>query len=320
MKEMIEKLLHVPVTICKKEGKLGLPFYLTTGRDLYDVQVMDTSFCAVAMEETENTDIRKLKHQITQYCTAFGKPVAYYIPDMTGRKREALIKSGVPFIAPPGQIYLPFLGMVLQDRYLKIIDAESKRMSPLEQQLLLWLLYNKKECSKSDLADSLNVTRAAISKVAGALFAKGLITERKDGKNVYIMIAGSAKDCYQRARGWMINPIKRTACCLNADACERFPLAGESALSERSMLSPPPTPIRACYEKDIRLNEMKLIDDEKWIEGKDYVKLEIWKYDPRFECDGKTVDLISLALSLEGINDERIDGELQTIMEAAGWQ
>ena len=65
---------------------------------------------------------------------------------------------------------------------------------------------------------------------------------------------------------------------------------------------------------------MKLIDDERWIEGKDYVKLEIWKYDPRFECDGKTVDLISLALSLEGINDERIDGELQTIMEAAGWQ
>lgn len=320
MKNLIEELLHTQADISRKDGKLGLPFYLTAGRELFNVNVLGNVFCIVLLKETDNTDIRKLKHQISQYCTAFSEPVAFFIPDLTNRKREALIKAGVPFIAPPGQLYLPFLGIVLSDKYVKTQNTDTKKMSPLEQQVFLWMLYNEKECTKSEIADSLKVTRAAITKVTGALSVKGLITEKKDGKNVFIMISGNSKESYKNALKWMTTPVKKTVCCLNNDACEAFPLAGESALSELSMLSLPSVEVRACYENDYRLKEMDLIEDDRWIEGKDYIKLELWKYDPSLICKSKTVDMISLGLSLADETDERIEGEIQEMMEEAGWQ
>ena len=184
MKKIIEELLHTQVILSKKEGKLGLPFYLTAGRELFNANIIDSVFCIVALKETDNTDIRKLKNQISQYCDAFSEPVAFFIPDLSNRKREALIKAGVPFIATPGQLYLPFLGIVLSNKYVRKQNVDTKKMSPLEQQVFLWMLYNEKECTKSDMADSLKVTRAAITKVTGALSVKGLITEKKNGKNV----------------------------------------------------------------------------------------------------------------------------------------
>ena len=176
MKKTIEELLHLSVDVNQKKGKHGLPLFLTAGREIFDVYVVDSVFCVVALKNTDNTDVRKLKNQLSKYVSTFGEHVAFCIPDLTGRKREALIKAGIPFIAPPGQLYLPFLGIVLQDRYPKKQNVDAKKMSPLEQQLFLWLLYNKKEFAKSDLADKLNVTRAAITKVTEALRAKGLIT------------------------------------------------------------------------------------------------------------------------------------------------
>ena len=320
MKKMIEELLHMKVDISKKEGKTGLPFYLTAGRELFNVNIFDSIFCIVALKETDDMDIRKLKYQVSQYCSAFNEPVAIYIPDLTARKKEALIKAGLPFIAPPGQIYLPFLGIVLSDKFVKKQDVGTKKMSPLEQQAFLWMLYNGRECTKSDMAESLKVTRAAVSKVTGALSAKGLITQKKDGKNVFIMISGNPKECYKKAYEWMTNPVKKTVCCLNKDICEIFPLAGESALSELSMLASPTVEVRACYENDQRLKEADFVEDGRWIESRDFVKLEIWKYDPGLICNGKTVDMISLGLSLSDENDERIEGEIQEMMEEAGWQ
>ena len=149
MKNTLEKLLHSPVNIRRKKGKTALPLYLTAGREIFDVQFSGSAFCAVKLRSTENVDVRKLKHQLLSYAEAFGNPIAFCIPDLTGRKRETLIKAGIPFIAPPGQLYLPFLGVVLQDKYPKKADMAVKDMSPLEQMLLLRLLYSKKEMTKS---------------------------------------------------------------------------------------------------------------------------------------------------------------------------
>ena len=119
MKRTIEEMLHVTPYIKTKAGKNGLPLYLTAGVTFYDVKIYESMFSVVKLNSTENTDIHKLKHGLVQYEKAFVGNVAYCIPDITSKKRDALIKARIPFIAPPAQIYLPFLGIVLQDRFPK---------------------------------------------------------------------------------------------------------------------------------------------------------------------------------------------------------
>ncbi len=119
MKGTLEKLLHTDADVELKQGKSGLPMYLTAGRVFYEVRLMGASFYVVELKNTDKSDIRKLKSGMTQYEKSFGRNVAYCVSDLSSRKRDALISNGIPFIAPPGQIFLPFLGLVLQNRFPK---------------------------------------------------------------------------------------------------------------------------------------------------------------------------------------------------------
>ena len=86
------------------------------------------------------------------------------------------------------------------------------------------------------------------------------------------------------------------------------------------MLSAPRNETRACYEKNVRLSLLELIEDDRWENNRELVRLELWKYDPGLLSTGDIVDMISMALSLANTNDERVQGELQSIMEDKGWQ
>ena len=319
MKEMLERLLHVNVFVETKKGKSGLPMYLTAGRGFYEVRLLNTSFLVVEIADTNKSDIRKLKNGMFQYEIKFGGNVAYCISDLSPRKRDALIREGIPFIAPPGQIYLPFIGTVLQNRFPKE-KSEIRKMSPLEQLLFLYLLYNKNSYTKAQLADALKVTRAAVTKVTEALRSKRLITENRSGKEIYVSLSDTPRQCYDDAKKWMINPISRVVYCADKAVCAGFLKSGETALSEISMLSAPRNEIRACYEKEELLSSLELIDDDRWENNNELVCLELWKYDPQIISAGDIVDIISMYLLLADTYDERVQGELQNAMEDKGWQ
>lgn len=320
MIKTLENMLHMPTVIDKKAGRFGLPFYLTSGCEFYDAKVGGIGFSIVSVKHTGKTDIRKIKHQLGKYEDAFSGHVCFWIPDLTRIKRDALVKAGIPFVAPPGQIYLPFLGLSLQDRFPKISQDTTSLMSPLEQELFFFLIYNSGEYNKAQLADKLFVTRAAVTKVTAALDQKGLIRERKVGKEVFVSLAADGKKSYEDAKEWLINPVKKQVYCRGGMIAGSLKLAGESALGNLSMLSLPDKEVRACYEKDERVFELDILDDDSWVDEDDYIVLELWKYDPDMLSRRRTVDVLSLDQSLGGTNDERVRGEMEEVMKEYKWQ
>ena len=86
---------------------------------------------------------------------------------------------------------------------------------------------------------------------------------------------------------------------------------GETALSERSMLSAPPTPVFAATGAALRdsavFEQADSKDDARSV-------IQVWSYDPGvIGADG--VDGYSLYLSLKDVNDPRVQGELEDMME-----
>lgn len=95
-----------------------------------------------------------------------------------------------------------------------------------------------------------------------------------------------------------------------------FLLAGETALSERSMLNGP-----WVYNCDFY--NLEDVEDvaSNWttLDYKDYIGLELWRCDPKLLADDKTVDVISFVISLQNIVDERVEQCIKDMVEDFPW-
>jgi len=95
-------------------------------------------------------------------------------------------------------------------------------------------------------------------------------------------------------------------------------IAGESALSDRSLLGEPPIAVRAVYKGDEIVKELREVDI-KWQERIYAVMVELWKYDPLLFAKEGVVDPVSMAVSLSDTDDERVQSELERYMEEYEW-
>jgi hypothetical protein len=103
---------------------------------------------------------------------------------------------------------------------------------------------------------------------------------------------------------------------------EQFPLhmrltAGETALAQRSMLTPPKEPVYALWSK--RWKELAKTVKTLPIEDEGTCKIQIWRYDPNLFARENRVDPFSLYLSLQHEDDERVETALEEMMEKMEW-
>ena len=89
--------------------------------------------------------------------------------------------------------------------------------------------------------------------------------------------------------------------------------AGETALAARSMLTAPGMEQKAVLRSAWRqLSDLEVADGE--LPDNETAMIQAWRYAPVF-ADSSRVDDISLALSLAAIDDERIQLEVDRILE-----
>ena len=87
--------------------------------------------------------------------------------------------------------------------------------------------------------------------------------------------------------------------------------AGETALSEKTMLNPNRIQTYAIYHKlfDKRQLVKELVDPDKQI------RLEVWEYDPKQFGNGNVADSLSVVLSFIENEDERIEAVIEELLE-----
>ena len=319
---MIEKEIYKAFELkCKvKSIKIkGLPLYLISGRKLYHVTLDDIPFLLVEISANEKFGSVALKKQLGQYSEKSNLNVAYCFNNLTRIQRDALISKNIPFISIPDQFYLPFLGVMLSNRFKNKLQVESDVMMPATQCLFLYLLYNseQKYVIKKEAAEKLKLTRTSITRASEQLKQMGIITEEVVGKETRMKAVESGLSLYKLAKDYLINPVQKT---ISAEIKDRdgFFLAGESVLSMHTMLASSKEESLAIFKGDYNSGEIKEIDP-KWQEDIQFVNIELWKYDPALFAKNGEVDPISLAMSLKDNEDERVQGELESFLEEYKW-
>ena len=300
----------------KEKPKVAL--FLAT-RPMYRVEIEGIAFILVQVKEQEPFGLVALKKQREIYIEQFQCNMAYYFDTMTRTQRDGLLKNKIPFVSSLGQIYLPFLGLVLNENFKKEKKIKTEKMMPVTQTLFIYLLYQKESyVLKSVVADILGFTRTSITRASEQLIAMNLIEQEKVGKEVRMFQKNSPKELLKKAKPYLISPVQKKMVVRAKNLSVQGLKAGETALSEYSMLNVPKLRTVAVYKGAIECDVLEEVD-ARWEEEQELVLLELWKYNPLlFEKEGK-VDQISLACSMADCKDERVEMAVEEMLEKLVW-
>ena len=111
---------------------------------------------------------------------------------------------------------------------------------------------------------------------------------------------------------YLQSPIKKQGFILDSDIDNHMILSGESALSQYTFINPPKM---KTYAID-KVNSNHIAIQKEYYSQEEQVELQIWNYNPLlFSHDQKNIDKISLIISLLDNIDERLDMEIEQLLE-----
>ena len=314
MKKQLEQYFGCEVKIREYKNKLSLPIFMTM-RDIAMVEIYGVNFAIVDVVKEAELSVAAMKKQKAKYEEALQCPVAFQVALNSVSMRNALIKNGVSFVDLPGNVFLPFMGIVLQDVYRKQL-VKADKMMPATQMVFLELLYMNDEESvlKSKVASKLNLTKTSITRATAQLEEMGLIEQIKSGTEISIKRNCSRKEYYENAKAYLINPVQKVITIMRYEATFESFGAGESALSQVSELNPPRIEECAIYKGEEVIDQLEIVD-ARYEDWDDCMNVQLWKYNPSYFAREGRVDPVSLACTFKGNEDERIEMCIEELLE-----
>lgn len=314
MKKQLEQYFGCEVKVTECKNTLALPIFMTM-RDIKLVEFCGVSFALINIIKESDLTIAAMKKQQKKYEEALQCPIAYEMALNSVSMRNALVKKGVPFVDLPGNIFLPFMGIVLQDMYRKQL-VKADKMMPATQMVFLELLYmeNEESVLKSEAAKKLNLTKTSITRATAQLEEMELIQQVKSGTEISIKRNHPRKEYYEKAEAYLINPVQKVITIMRYEATFELLSAGETALSLVSELNPPRIEERAIYKGEEVIDQLEIVD-ARYEDLDACLNVQLWKYNPSYFAREGRVDPVSLACTFKGNEDERIEMCIEELLE-----
>lgn len=322
MKEVLENYLKenidVKLRIQLWDGKKRLPLFLLELYDFYKVEILGQSCILIEiLQKSPGIDvIKKHKKAINKMVD---EQLVFVYRSISRFRRKSLIENRVPFVVEDGQMYLPFLGLDLK----KTVDKQVKKVatfSAATQLVFLYFLYNGDiNICATELSAVLNTSNMTASRSLNELYDMALLIYEVGGKT------GRSKrykkinnpEYYCEGSQYLKTPVSKTV--YTEKLIEDVPAAGLEALSMISMMNPPQNPVIAISKDRLIEIEPYLVKDRDRIVDEKLIKIEVWRYNPMLLSKEKYVDLVSLAISLKEINDERVEHALEERLKGESW-
>jgi DNA-binding MarR family transcriptional regulator len=322
--EYLKDSLDLPVKVEKWQGINSLPFFLSGTYDLYEIKIFDRPFILMAPKNNEEFTPAEINRHIEIIREKSGQETILVQPSLASYNRKRLISRRIPFVVPGNQMYLPDLGIDLREHFKKIRSVP-EYLSPSAQLLLLLIIIKRisKPITLGEYAGQLRYSKMTMTRAFDELEKAGLVSIYKSGKERFLNLNSKWKELWETALPYLRSPVKAETYLKRADDsfyrhCYK---AGLTALSEYTMISAPKLQVFA-----IGTEEYRYLDNDKTIETIEFpeeavAKVQEWKYSPKplTNKNDKTVDKLSLYLSLRNNEDERIQSALEELTRNTEW-
>ena len=290
------------------DKKQALPLYVAGNYEIDEAIVSNNRFIVMSPIGDLPT-LPAMKKHIEKIQKIDDVPVAFYLKNLSDFRRKGMLEINIPFMTEK-QVFLPFIGTLLMEEKNNALYKEKFMFST--QQLFLMYLYNRQnKLYVANVGKKLPYSAMTLSRAVKQLEASDLFLVYKDGVNKVIESKYDRRELFERAKPFLLDPVRKYGYIEKSRIDENMVLASESALAKNSMLNPSKLITYAIDEQKMDINQMEneLVDPNKQI------RLELWGYDPKLFSDDNVADVLSVALSLREIVDERIEEAIDECIE-----
>jgi DNA-binding MarR family transcriptional regulator len=318
----LQDTLGLPVDLRPWPGTGKLPYFL---QEAFLTRELHLHGHTVLLAQDLRPNAQKLtdpRTQLDKLCAAAQLPVIYVTNALASYERKRLVEQRVPFLVPGNQLYLPDLGIDLREYFRHPNTPTGEALSPATQAVLITMLLTKPwrdDWSLAEIVTRLGYTPMTLTRVMRELTNAGLAEIKRHGRERHIHTDELPQQLWDRARQQMRSPVKRSIWVhANTHVAGNMRLAGLSALARLTQLADPTWPINAIGPTEWRT--AKLGGIELLMEpAMDCAEWQLWSYSPDLLPTARTVDPLSLTLSLEHGADERVQMALDDLRKRFPW-
>lgn len=316
----LDSTLGVVVSPRKWDEQRSLPVFMQSLYCCYTIRLLDVECLLLIASTEQGLTPSAIRKHFDIASAVWGGPAILVRRAIRPNERQRLISYKIPFVVPGNQLYLPDVGLDLREHF-RSIRKEANSFSPATQVILLHTLLNGvyEAIAASELTGLLPYTSMTVKRAFDEMEQFGIASSSRMGRSRHLVFQTRGRELWDAALPFLQSPVqRRTYATRISDAMPRL-MAGLSALSRLSAISPPAAPTFAVSADAWRGEVAKRLIVETEYAEEDSRELEIWRYDPRVLSGGDTVDCLSLYLSLRDTNDERIEAALNEMMESIQW-
>ncbi len=284
----------------------------------------------IAADELEAPRI--IAKHLTVAHNAWPGHIAVVAATLTPHLRRALLAARIPFVVPGTQLHLPFLGMLLSERF-KAPRTTANAVRPATQAVLLWWIHHGLTAADTarELTRHVGYTAMSLSRVFDDLdrltAAMPGLTITRIGRERKARWAGNAQELWTAARAHLRGPVLRRHLVCADVALPGLP-AGLSGLARLSDLADPDTPVIATdHAAWLDLGRTRRL--EPGLPGEpNTIEVEVWchacdLHQTQQETRPVTADPLAIALTFTGTleaQDERVEAALHQLVAEHAWR
>lgn len=316
MKEFLERILHKDIKERPYQNKEKLPLGC---RNAFEMNVLSMDkqefLLAAPLDDMNLTELRKMRLRLERYT---GYPCAFYLKKVNWYAAPKMVEEGIPYVWEGHQVYLPFLGILLQGKPQRT-PKSCAVISFLTQKLLLKALYeNWQGVTARQAADLLSISGMSATRCYDEIEALGLPFFRTQGRSRCFHSPENKKEMWRTMLPFLRDPVIRTFRPEKKPESEMV-LGGTSALSEYSLLGEDKYTTYAVRKDQVEALGIKRIREVPLNEEPACIIQEMGYILPFAE--NRAIDPLSLTLTMtdEELSDPRVKKSMTEMLEEYVW-
>lgn len=311
------------VRVAPSGNTAQLPYFLQDTYEVLPGELLGQPITLACVKGHQPLAAQQVDQHVKRLRELLHAPVIIALPEVAPGERKQLIAHGVAFVVPDRQLFAPQMGMILTERFGAEPRREQELASPATQALLVWFL-NHHPVTETwhpfQEAAALGYAGMTATRAIRELLQFNLFELKVRGRAKYLKLNGTRRELWEKAKPHLRTPVLRTMWTYDQRILQVTGVrwAGESALARQTMVNEPQQQVVAMtVEAAQRAKQAGIFFEPREIaEG---IAVQVWRYEPGMQAKEKTVDPLSLWLSLRDNRDDRIQMALDEIEEKFLW-
>lgn len=304
------------------EQASALPLFLRERYAIFSTRLFGRkSLLALEAEDWESGSPGEYGKHAEALKLKLGESVVLVLPILPSYARNRMVQMGIPFIVPGSQTFIPNSLIDLRERFPQPNSKPRETLSPAAQCTVLYHLLRGPlaEISLKDIARKIHYSPMMMTKVKDELEAAEICKIIRSGRSMVLDFMATGRSLWEQVKPQLTSPVKKTRWVHWGKPADPALLAGMSALSRWTMIADDRLPTYALplavfqdfLEKGVCVGSR---DAENAT-----ARIEVWSYNPHLLGNDRMVDPLSLYLSLRNSADERVQQQLEQLIEAVKW-